>query len=81
MHSCTNKHKYVSICFLRKQRNLSIYSKNINVNKVTNKAYLMVHTLNPLPYCFFSLQLRLSELIDLHDKGGTKGSYLKDVVP
>lgn len=81
MHSCTNKDENISICFLRKKRNLSLYSKNINVNKVTNKAYLMVHALNPLLNCFFSLQLRLSELIDLYDKGGTKDSYLKDVVP
>lgn len=81
VHTRTNKHENISTCFLRKQRNLSLYSKNINVNKVTNKAYLIVHTLNPLLSCFFSLQLRLSELIDLYDKGGTKGSYLKDAVP
>lgn len=81
MHSYTNKLENISFCFLRKQRNLSLYSKNINVNKVTNKAHLMVHTLNPLLNCFFSSQLRLSELIDLYDKGGTKDSYLKDVEP
>lgn len=40
----------------------------------------MVHILNPLLNCLFSLQLKLSELIDLYDKGGTKDSYLKDVV-
>lgn len=79
--TCTNKHENISICFVRRLRNLSLYSKNINVNKVTNKAYLMVHTLNPLLNCFFSLQLRLSELIDQCDKGGTKGSYLKDAMP
>lgn len=55
MHTCTNKHENISICFIRKPGNLSLYSKNINVNKVINKAYLMAHTLNPLLNCFFSL--------------------------
>lgn len=54
---------------------------NISVNKVTSKAYQMVHTLNPLLNSLFYLQLRLSALIELHDKGGSNGRYLKDVVP
>lgn len=47
--------------------------------KQGHRVRVTAHALNPLLNPLFSLQLWILALIELHAKGGTSGSYMKDI--